>query len=59
MKINKKLFLIILGCVLFVFGVWYLYYFRPIVDDELFSYGFAKSILDGRIPYLDKFSGYY
>ena len=53
MKTNKRIILILIGFVLFVFGVWYLYYFRPIVDDELFNYGFAKSILDGRIPYLD------
>ena len=49
---NKKIFLILLA-VLFILGLIYLYYYRPIVDDELFNFGFAKSILDGRVPYVD------
>ena len=53
MKKYKKIFLIIGIFLLFIFGVCYLYYFRPLVDDELYNYGFSKSILDGRVPYLD------
>ena len=37
----------------FLISLLYLYYFRPLVDDELFNYGFAKNILDGLIPYRD------
>lgn len=43
--------IIFIGIVLITVG--YIYYVRPIVDDELFNYGFAKNILDGLIPYKD------
>ena len=49
----KKYFPFLLFFILFCFGVWYSYSFRFIVDDELYNYGFAKSILDGLIPYVD------
>ena len=52
MKKNKKSFLLLMF-ILFIFSVVYTYFFREIVDDELYNYGFAKSILDGRIPYVD------
>lgn len=36
-----------------VVTVFFLYYLRPLTDDELFNYGFGRSILEGRVPYLD------
>ena len=49
----KKYFKFIILIGLFFLTTGYLYYVRPIVDDELFNYGFAKNILDGLIPYKD------
>ena len=51
MKNNKKFVIFLL--VLFIFSIIYTYFCRDIVDDELYNFGFAKSILDGRIPYVD------
>ena len=36
-----------------VLTVLYTYYFRPIVDDELYNYGFGFNIATGLIPYKD------
>lgn len=33
--------------------VIYTYYLRPIVDDELFNYGFSVNLLNGMVPYRD------
>ena len=52
-KNKKRIIIGILYLCLFIFGVFYLYYFIPLVDDELFNFGFAKGILDGSVPYLD------
>lgn len=49
----KKYWKVILLIGLFIVTVTYTYYVRPIVDDELFNYGFAKSILEGLVPYND------
>ena len=49
---NKLLKLIIIGF-LILLTVGYIYYFRPMVDDELFSYGFSYNIINGLIPYKD------
>lgn len=50
MKKYKK---IIFAVSLIIITILYSYYVRPIVDDELFNYGFGKNILDGLIPYKD------
>lgn len=54
MQINIK---IILKTILFIFlfflALSYTYYYRPLVDDELYGYGFAINILRGLIPYKD------
>ena len=50
---SKRLLFGIGIILLFIFGIIYLYYYRPIVDDELYNYGFSYSILSGRIPYVD------
>ncbi|MBQ8682004.1 MAG: hypothetical protein IJ509_03745 [Bacilli bacterium] len=49
-KRSKK---IILGIILGVVTLLYSYYFRPIVDDELFNFGFAYNIMNGLVPYKD------
>lgn len=49
---RKCLKILLLISLIFV-TVMYTYYIRPIVDDELFNYGFAKNILDGLVPYKD------
>ena len=49
---NKLLKLLIIGF-LILLTVGYIYYFRPMVDDELFSYGFSYNIINGLIPYKD------
>ena len=33
--------------------VTYTYYFKPIVDDELYNYGFSYNIINGLVPYKD------
>ena len=50
---SKKKYRILFFGILLLFGVIYTYYLTPIVDDELFNYGFSKSILDGLVPYRD------
>ena len=50
---KKKIIKIVIFLLLFVLGIVYLYYMRPMVDDELYNYGFGYNILKGRIPYLD------
>ena len=50
---NKKIFKIIILILLVVLTVAYTYYFRPIVDDELYNYGFSHNIINGLIPYKD------
>lgn len=53
MKINKK-YLSLLGLlILLLITVGYSYYVRPIVDDELYNYGFSYNIVKGLIPYKD------
>ena len=49
----KKYQKIIVFICLVILTTIYTYYIRPIVDDELFNYGFAKNILEGLIPYKD------
>ena len=49
----KKYGLFLGFVLLFILGVYYTYYFRPIVDDELYNFGYGVAILGGRIPYLD------
>ena len=53
MKKKRILILSISFLLLFVFAFCYTYFFRNVIDDELYNYGFAKSILDGRVPYVD------
>lgn len=48
-KVVKIIFLIVMVAV----TVGYLYFIRPLVDDELFNYGFSYSILNGLVPYKD------
>ena len=50
---KKKLLKISVFTLLIIITVSYTYYFRYLVDDEFFNYGFAKNILDGLIPYKD------
>ena len=50
---NKKIFKIIVLILLVILTVLYTYYFRPIVDDELYNYGFSYNIISGLIPYKD------
>ena len=38
---------------LFFITIAYTYYLRPLVDDELFNYGFAQNIVSGLVPYKD------
>lgn len=49
----KKYLKIIIFILLIALTVGYTYYVRPLVDDELFNYGFAKNIIEGLIPYKD------
>lgn len=49
----KKYLKIVIFIALTILTVAYTYYARPIVDDELFNYGFANNILNGLIPYKD------
>lgn len=50
---NKKTKKIIIGIILIILTVIYTYYIRPIVDDELYNYGFSFNITQGLIPYKD------
>lgn len=50
---KKKIFKIIILIILVVLTVAYTYYFRPLVDDELYNYGFSYNIINGLIPYKD------
>ena len=36
-----------------IFTVVYTYYFRTLVDDELYNYGFSYNIINGLVPYKD------
>lgn len=49
----KKYSKVILAIILVIIAILYSYYVRPVVDDELFNYGFGKNILDGLVPYKD------
>ena len=49
----RKLLLALLFLFLFCFCVYYTYYLRPLVDDELYNFGFAKNIVNGLVPYVD------
>ena len=50
----QKKYLKVVGVVcLFILALVYLYYYRPLVDDELYGYGFGLNILKGLIPYKD------
>ena len=49
----KKALKILIGILLLIICTYYTYYLRPFVDDELYNFGFAINILNGRIPYLD------
>lgn len=50
----KKKWLKYLFCfVLLLLTIGYTYYFRPIVDDELYNYGFSFNIVSGLVPYKD------
>lgn len=49
---NKSL-KIIVTIVITILTVLYTYYFRPIVDDELYNYGFSFNIISDLIPYKD------
>lgn len=49
----KKYLKIIIFIGLIILTIGYTYYVRPIVDDELFNYGFANNIINGLIPYKD------
>ena len=50
---KKKYKKIIIGLILIILTVAYTYYVRPIVDDELYNYGFSFNITEGLIPYKD------
>ncbi len=49
----RKYLKVIILLVLVLVTVGYTYYFRPIMDDELFNYGFSVNLLNGLVPYLD------
>ena len=51
MKKNYKK--IIIGIIIIILTVIYTYYVRPIVDDELYNYGFSFNIVEGLVPYKD------
>ncbi len=50
---KKKYISFLIFFISFIISVLYLYYFRPLTDDEIFNYGFANNILSGLIPYRD------
>lgn len=50
---QKKYLKIISIIILFILSLLYLYYYRPLVDDELYGYGFGINILNGLVPYRD------
>ena len=49
---KKLLRILILGILLFI-TLFYTYYIRVLVDDELFNYGFSINIIKGLVPYKD------
>ena len=51
MKKNWKI--ITFTLILIVLTSLYMYYVRPVVDDELYNYGFGYNILEGLTPYKD------
>ena len=50
---KNKIFKIAILTILVALTVAYTYYFRPLVDDELYNYGFSYNIINGLIPYKD------
>lgn len=48
-KLKKIIFVVVLMAV----TVLYTYYFRSLVDDELYNYGFGYNIANGLVPYKD------
>ena len=50
---KNKIFKIAILTILVALTVSYTYYFRPLVDDELYNYGFSYNIINGLIPYKD------
>lgn len=50
---KNKLIKIIFLSILLLITIGYTYYFRQIVDDELYNFGFGYSISQGLIPYRD------
>lgn len=49
----KKYSKIIILIILSIITISYTYYIRPLVDDELFNFGFAWNIVKGLVPYKD------
>jgi len=50
----KKKYVKMIFCLLMLLlTLAYTYYFMPIVDDELYNYGFSYSIINGLVPYKD------
>lgn len=50
---KKTLKIVGFTIVLIVLTALYMYYVRPVVDDELYNYGFGYNIVEGLIPYKD------
>lgn len=50
---KNKIFKIAILTILVALTVSYTYYFRPLVDDELYNYGFSYNIINSLIPYKD------
>lgn len=50
---QKKWVKISLLVLLFFLALLYMYYYRPLVDDELYGFGFGVNILKGLVPYKD------
>lgn len=50
---KNKYLKLLLVFLLLLLTVGYIYYFRPMVDDELYSYGFSYNVINGLIPYKD------
>ena len=50
---TKKIIKILIVIIFVLLTVGYSYYIRPIVDDELYNYGFSFNIIKGLVPYKD------
>ena len=50
---KKRWLNVLLAIIFIIVTVGYTYYLRPIVDDELYNYGFSFNIISGLIPYRD------